>query len=249
VYVNDAFGSCHRAHASVVGVTEVLPSAAGLLLQREIENLAGLLGDPKRPYVVAIGGAKVADKIGVVRNLLDKADRILIGGGMCFTFIRARGGKVGDSIVDETAFDDVVAIAGNDKLMLPPDVVTSTSFESEGGARVVPAGDIPEGELGMDIGPEAARAFADEILRAGTVFWNGPMGVYEKRAFADGTRVVAEAVAQTSAYTVTGGGDVSAALAHFGLDGSVDFASTGGGASLEFLEGKELPGIAALMKE
>jgi phosphoglycerate kinase len=249
VYVNDAFGSCHRAHASVVGITEVLPSFAGLLLQREIENLSALIGDPKRPYVVAIGGAKVADKIGVVKNLLDKADRILIGGGMCFTFIKARGGKVGDSIVDEDAFDDVVAIAGNEKILLPVDVVTSRSFDAEEGARVVPAGDIPDGELGMDIGPETAQAFAREILHAGTVFWNGPMGVYEKRPFADGTRIVAEAVAKTDAYTVTGGGDVSAALKHFGLEGAVDFASTGGGASLEFLEGRELPGIAALMKE
>ena len=249
VYVNDAFGSCHRAHASVVGITEVLPSAAGLLLEREVENLSKLLGSPDRPYVVAIGGAKVADKIGVVKNLLERADKVLIGGGMCFTFIKARGGNVGDSIVDEDAYDDVAAIARHDKLLLPVDVVTSTSFDADGGARVVPADDIPDGELGMDIGPEAARAFADEILRAKTVFWNGPMGVYEKPTFADGTRIVAEAVATTEAYTVTGGGDVSAALKHFGLDGKVDFASTGGGASLEFLEGKELPGIAALTKE
>ena len=249
VYVNDAFGSCHRAHASVVGITEVLPSAAGLLLEREVANLSKLLAEPERPYVVAIGGAKVADKIGVVKNLLDKADKILIGGGMCFTFIKARGGSVGNSIVDGEAFDEVVAIAKSDKLLLPTDVVTSTSFDSEGGARVVRAGDIPDGALGMDIGPEAAQAFAAEILRARTVFWNGPMGVYEKRAFADGTRIVAEAIAATDAYTVTGGGDVSAALKHFGLEGAVDFASTGGGASLEFLEGKTLPGIAALMKE
>ena len=249
VYVNDAFGSCHRAHASVVGITDVLPSYAGLLLQREIANLSKLLGSPQRPYVVAIGGAKVSDKIGVVKNLLDRADRVLIGGGMCFTFIKARGGKIGDSIVDEDAYEDVVAIAQDDKLLLPVDVVTSTSFDADDGARVVPSGDIPDGELGMDIGPETAQAFALEIARAGTVFWNGPMGVYEKPAFADGTRIVAEAVAATEAYTVTGGGDVSAALKHFGLDGKVDFASTGGGASLEFLEGKELPGIAALSKE
>jgi phosphoglycerate kinase len=249
VYVNDAFGSCHRAHASVVGVTEVLPSAAGLLLQREIENLSQLLGSPERPYVVAIGGAKVADKIGVVRNLLDKADKLLIGGGMCFTFIKARGGEVGDSIVDEEAFDDVKAIADNDKLVLPTDVVVATSFDATEAAGVVPAGEIPAGQLGMDVGPDTARTFAEEIHTARTVFWNGPMGVYEKPAFGDGTRVVAEAIATTGAYTVTGGGDVSAALAHFGFEGAVDFASTGGGASLEFLEGKTLPGIAALMEE
>ncbi len=249
VYVNDAFGSCHRAHASVVGVTEVLPSVAGLLLQREIENLSALLGDPKRPYVVAIGGAKVADKIGVVKNLLDKADRILIGGGMCFTFIKARGGDVGDSIVDDEAFGDVVAIVGDDKLMLPTDIVVADSFDSVDASGVVPADEIPPGKLGMDIGPDTARAFAGEILAAGTVFWNGPMGVFERPAFAEGTRVVAEAVASAEAFTATGGGDVSAALAHFGLEGAVDFASTGGGASLEFLEGKTLPGIAALTKE
>jgi phosphoglycerate kinase len=249
VYINDAFGSCHRAHASVVGITDVLPSAAGLLLQREIENLSQLVGEPERSYVVAIGGAKVTDKIGVVKNLLDRADRVLIGGGMCFTFIKARGGSVGDSIVDADAFDDVCAIARSEKILLPTDVVTSTSFDAEDAARVVSATEIPDGELGMDIGPESARTFAAEIRRAKTVFWNGPMGVYEKRAFADGTRAVAEAVAATDAYTVTGGGDVSAALKHFGLDGKVDFASTGGGASLEFLEGKELPGIAALLRK
>jgi phosphoglycerate kinase len=249
LYVNDAFGSCHRAHASVVGVTELLPSYAGLLLQREIENLSRLLGSPERPYVVAIGGAKVADKIGVVKNLLDKADRLLIGGGMCFTFIKARGGDVGASIVDEDAYDDVVKIAGDEKLVLPTDVVIADSFDATESSGVVPAGEIAAGQLGMDIGPETARAFAEEILGAGTVFWNGPMGVYEKAAFGEGTRVVAEAMATTGAFTVTGGGDVSAALAHFGFEGAVDFASTGGGASLEFLEGKELPGIAALMKE
>jgi phosphoglycerate kinase len=249
VYVNDAFGSCHRAHASVVGITDVLPSAAGLLLQREIENLSKLLGSPERPYVVAIGGAKVADKIGVVKNLLDKADKLLIGGGMCFTFLKARGGDVGDSIVDTDAFDDVVRIAENEKLVLPTDIVVADSFDATDAAGVVVAGEIPAGKLGMDIGPETSRTFAEEILTARTVFWNGPMGVYEKPAFGDGTRVVAEAIATTGAYTVTGGGDVSAALAHFGFEGAVDFASTGGGASLEFLEGNQLPGIAALMKE
>jgi phosphoglycerate kinase len=248
VYINDAFGSCHRAHASVVGITEVLPSAAGLLLQREIENLSKLLGSPERPYVVAIGGAKVADKIGVVKNLLDKADKLLIGGGMCFTFVKARGGEVGDSIVDTDAFDDVVKIAQDEKLVLPTDIVVADSFDATEASGVVAAGEIPTGKLGMDIGPDTARAFAEEILGAKTVFWNGPMGVYEKDAFADGTRVVAQAIASTGAYTVTGGGDVSAALAHFGFEGAVDFASTGGGASLEFLEGKTLPGIAALMR-
>jgi phosphoglycerate kinase len=249
VYVNDAFGACHRAHASIVGPPAKLPSAAGLLVQREIENLSKLLGEPERPYVVVLGGSKVKDKIGIVRNLLDKADKILIGGGMCFTFIKARGGKVGSSIVDEDAFIEVAEICWDDRIVLPTDVVVADTFEAEEAWDVVRADNIPSGMLGMDIGPDTAKAFAQEIAKAGTVFWNGPMGVFEKPAFASGSALVAAAVAECPGYTATGGGDTAAVLALCGLEHSVDFASTGGGASLEFLEGKELPGIAALTKE
>ena len=249
VYVNDAFGACHRAHASIVGPPTRLPSAAGLLLQREIENLSTLLGEPERPYVVVLGGAKVADKIGVVRNLLDKADRILIGGGMCFTFLKARGAQIGNSIVDTDAFIDVAEIVWDDAIGLPTDVVVADTFDATEAWDTVRASEIPSGMLGLDIGPDSAAAFAKEILGAKTVFWNGPMGVFEKEAFAHGTKLVAVAVADCPGYTVTGGGDTAAALARFGLEGSVDFASTGGGASLEFLEGKPLPGITALQKE
>lgn len=245
-YVNDAFGSCHRAHASIVGPPSRLPSAAGLLLTREVEQLSPLLGSPKRPYVVVLGGAKVADKIGVVRNLLGKADKILIGGGMCFTFLKARGGKIGASIVDEAAFIDVAEIVWDDTIVLPTDVVVADRFEADEAWDVVRADDIPSGMLGLDIGPESAAAFAAEIAGAGTVFWNGPMGVFERPAFAGGTKLVAVAAADSAAHTVTGGGDTAAALAAFGLEDAVDFASTGGGASLEFLEGKTLPGLAAL---
>jgi phosphoglycerate kinase len=219
------------------------------LLEREVSTLSTLLGDAERPYVVVLGGAKVKDKIGVVRNLLRKADKILIGGGMCFTFLKARGGNVGGSIVDDEAFIDVAEIAWDDALVLPTDVVVADTFESDEAWDVVRAGDVPSGMLGMDIGPASAEAFASHIRDAGTVFWNGPMGVFEKAAFADGSRAVAEAVAACSGFTVTGGGDTSAALAALGLEDAVDFASTGGGASLEFLEGKSLPGIEALMKE
>jgi len=249
VYVNDAFGSCHRAHASIVGPPTRLPSSAGLLLEREIDNLSKLLAEPEGPYVVVLGGAKVADKIGVVRNLLDRADRILIGGGMCFTFLKARGAQVGSSIVDTEAFIEVAEIVWDDAIVLPTDVVVADTFEATEAWDTVRASEIPSGMIGLDIGPDSAAAFAKEILGAKTVFWNGPMGVFEKEAFADGTKLVAVAVADCPGYTVTGGGDTAAALARFGLEGAVDFASTGGGASLEFLEGRELPGIAALLKE
>jgi phosphoglycerate kinase len=245
-YVNDAFGSCHRAHASIVGPPRQLPSAAGLLVQREVEKLSKLLGQPEHPYVVVLGGVKVADKIGVVKNLLGIADEILIGGAMSYTFLRARGGDVGDSIVDEDGYDEAAKIASDEKIVLPSDIVVAGALESSGAVDVVGAMKIPSGMVGLDIGPVSAAAFADEIARAKTVFWNGPMGVFEKDAFAEGSRVVAEAVASCPGYTVTGGGDTAAVLARFGLERSVDFASTGGGASLEFLEGKTLPGIAAL---
>ena len=248
-YVNDAFGACHRAHASIVGPPAKLPSAAGVLLVREVENLSKLLGSPDRPYVVVLGGAKVSDKIGIVRNLLDRADKILIGGGMCFTFLKARGFDVGDSLVDAESLDDVAALVDDARIVLPADVVIADSFEATVAKATVAVDSIPSGTLGLDIGPESAAAFAREIDGAETVFWNGPMGVFERAAFAGGTRVVAEAVAKCEGYSVTGGGDTAAALAAVGLADAVDFASTGGGASLEFLEGRTLPGIAALTKE
>ncbi len=245
-YVNDAFGSCHRAHASIVGPPVELPSSAGLLLAKEVEHLSKLLGEPERPFVVVLGGNKVSDKIGVVRNLLSRADRILIGGGMCFTFLKARGAEVGNSLIDEEGFDQVAEIASSDKLVLPSDFIVAETPAAPEGRELER---IPDGLMGLDIGQQSAEAFAREILGAKTVFWNGPMGVFETDAFAGGTKRVAEAVAECSGFTVTGGGDTSAALAKFRLEGSVDFASTGGGASLEFLEGKTLPGIAALTKE
>jgi phosphoglycerate kinase len=245
-YVNDAFGACHRAHASIVGPPAQLPSVAGPLLASEVDHLSKLIGSPERPYVVVLGGAKVADKLGVVRNLLERADKILIGGGMCFTFLKARGVEVGSSLVDAEHFIDVASIVWDEKLVLPWDFVVADSFEATEAWDVVRAKGFPSGMVGLDIGPESAAAFAQEVSRARTVFWNGPMGVFETETFAQGTRAVAEAVSACKGYTVTGGGDTAAALAKFGLERAVDFASTGGGASLEFLEGKTLPGIAAL---
>ncbi len=241
-YVNDAFGSSHRAHASIVGPPSKLLSAAGPLLQTEVENLERLLGSPDRPYVVVIGGAKVSDKIGVLKNLLERADRVLVGGGMCFTFLKAEGADIGSSILDDA---DVSGLLASGKLVLPSDVVAAESIDSSSG-RVVDAMSIPSGLCGVDIGPESAKAFAAEIARAKTVFWNGPMGVFENAAFASGTQAVAEALASTDGYTVAGGGDAVAALNKFGLADRIDFVSTGGGASLEFLEGKTLPGVEAL---
>ncbi len=250
-YVNDAFGACHRAHASIVGPPRRLPSAAGLLLEREVENLSRLLGEAERPLVVVLGGAKVADKIGVVKNLLDRADAILIGGGMCFTFLKAQGHQVGRSLVDDEHLAEVEALRSHpkaDRIRLPLDVVCASSIDADRG-ETVPVDSIPPGLMGVDVGPQTGAAFGGAIRDAGTVFWNGPMGVFENPAFAMGSRLVAEAVAACEGYTVTGGGDTAATLAGFGLERSVDFASTGGGASLELLEGKTLPGIAALVED
>ena len=228
-----------------------MPSVAGPLLEREVSELAKLLHPDDQPYIVALGGSKVADKIGVVRNLLDRADTIPIGGGMCFTFLKARGLGVGKSIVDEERLDDVRRLLdepGAEKIVLPDDVVCAPSIEADHGT-IREASAIADDEMGLDIGPGSAERFAGIARSARTLFWNGPMGVFEKPAFAEGTRTVAEGVAACDGHTVTGGGDTAAALAMFGLAGAVDFASTGGGASLEFLEGKPLPGIEALMEE
>jgi phosphoglycerate kinase len=248
VYVDDAFGAVHRAHASVAAVAELLPSAAGRLLQREIEVLSSLLEKPKRPYVAVVGGAKVSDKLGVLDNLLNVVDRLLIGGAMCFTFSLAQGGSVGTSLVEPDHVDHVeelMARAG-DKLLLPSDIVVAAEMTPGVKTQHVAADQIPDDMGGYDIGPETIGAYSDVIRAAKTVMWNGPMGVSEIDEFAAGTRAIAQAVADSDAYSVVGGGDSIAALEKFGYAGKVDHASTGGGAMLEFLEGKQLPGLIPL---
>jgi phosphoglycerate kinase len=248
VYVNDAFGAAHRAHASTEGVAHLLPSAAGKLLQREVETLAGILEDPKRPLVAIVGGAKVTDKIGVLEAFLERADTILIGGAMCFPFFSAQGHDVGNSLCEAEGIDParrVLEHAG-DKLKLPTDLVAGREFEADTERKDIDGVDVPDGWMGLDVGGDTANAYAGVIKDAGTVFWNGPMGAFELEPFAAGTRAVAEAVAETQATTVVGGGDSAAALAKFGLDDRVDHLSTGGGASLELIEGKRLPGVEVL---
>jgi len=247
-YVNDAFGSAHRAHASTEAVAHLLPSAAGRLLQREVETLRGILADPARPLVAVVGGAKVTDKIGVIDAFLEKADRILIGGAMCFPFFAARGHEVGNSLCEQEGIDPAnrALEQGDDKIQLPVDLVCGRDFSAGTDVRAIDEVDVPEGWMGLDIGERTAREYADVIAGAGTVFWNGPMGAFELEPFAAGTRTVAEAVADAPGTTVVGGGDSAAALARFGLAERVDHLSTGGGASLELLEGKPLPGVEAL---
>ena len=250
-YVDDAFGAVHRAHSSVTGVPALLPSAAGLLLDREIDVLSRVLEKPERPFVVVLGGSKVSDKLGVVANLLDKADSILIGGAMANTFLAAAGIGVGGSRIEADRVAEVaetirLAKAAGVDLVLPDDVTVAEAFEQTSSAKAVAVTDIPQSSMALDIGPETANRFGKVINEAATVLWNGPMGVFEWDSFADGTRRVAESVAATGAFTVVGGGDSAAALAKFGLTEKVDHLSTGGGASLEFLEGKSLPGLAPL---
>jgi phosphoglycerate kinase len=251
-YVNDAFGSAHRAHASTAGVTEYLrPAVAGLLLEREVTTLRSIVESPERPLVVVLGGAKVTDKIALIDRFLDTADTLLIGGAMCFSFFRAQGKPTGDSLVEEEGVELArkaleKASESSCQLLLPLDIVLADSFDAEADRRVQDGTDVPDGWMGLDVGPRTAEAYGEEIARAGTVFWNGPMGAFEMAPFAGGTRAVAEAVAKTSATTVVGGGDSGAALAEFGLDDDVNHLSTGGGASLELREGKRLPGVEAL---
>jgi len=247
-YVNDAFGAAHRAHASTEAVAHLLPSAAGRLLEREVATLRGILDEPRRPLVAVVGGAKVTDKIGVLDAFLQRADEILIGGAMCFPFFRAQGHEVGDSLCEEEGIEPAARLlrAGADKLRLPSDLVAGQAFEADTPVREIDGVDVPEGWMGLDVGPSTAAGYADAIKDAGTVFWNGPMGAFELEPFAAGTRVVAEAIAVSSATTVVGGGDSAAALAQFGLVDMVDHVSTGGGASLELVEGKALPGVEAL---
>jgi phosphoglycerate kinase len=246
VYVNDAFGAAHRAHASTEGVAHLLPSAAGRLLQREVETLTGILEDPKRPLVAVVGGAKVTDKIGVLDAFLEKADTVLIGGAMCFPFFKAQGHSVGSSLCEEEGIEPASRVMANAKLELPTDLVAGREFAADTEVRALDDVDVPEGWMGLDIGAGSAERYAAEIAAAGTVFWNGPMGAFELAPFAAGTKAVAEAMASTEATTVVGGGDSAAALAAFGLADRVTHLSTGGGASLELIEGKELPGVRAL---
>jgi phosphoglycerate kinase len=251
-YVNDAFGASHRAHASVVGPPRTLPSAAGRLLEREVEMLGGLLVDPKRPFVAIVGGAKVADKLGMVRSLCEKADAVVIGGGMAFTFLAAQGRDVGDSMLDESRISECLELLeGSTPILLPTDVVAlgpgGTFGDGERSGEVHSFdGDIPSGWMGLDIGPQSGERYASEILSAETVLWNGPMGVFEDPRFAEGTRIVGRAVAEGRGTSVVGGGDSAMAAEQFGFAGKIDFMSTGGGASLEFIEYGDLPALEAL---
>ena len=248
LYVDDAFGTSHRAHASNVGVTDYLPAAAGFLLEKEIKYLGNTIADPKRPFVAILGGAKVSDKIGVIENLLDKADSILIGGGMANTFFKAQGYEMADSLVEEDALETakmLLAKAGG-KLVLPVDVVIADDFSADANAKTMDLGDVPAGWRILDIGPKTVAAFDEIINKAGTVVWNGPMGVFEFDKFAKGTFAVADALAKSDAISIVGGGDSASAIKKSGLADQITHISTGGGASLEMLEGKILPGLAAL---
>ena len=247
-YVNDAFGAAHRAHASTEGVARLLPSAAGLLLQREVETLTGILRAPERPLLAIVGGAKVTDKIGVLEAFLERADEILIGGAMCFPFFSAQGHSVGASLCEAEGIEPArrVLDAGGERLRLPTDLVLGREFAADTERREVDGVDVPDGWMGLDVGARTAQAYAGQVARAGTVFWNGPMGAFELDPFAAGTRAVAEAVARAPGTTVVGGGDSAAALQRFGLADRVTHLSTGGGASLELIEGKVLPGVEVL---
>ncbi len=253
VYVDDAFGAAHRAHASVVGVAERLPNAAGRLLQREVEVLSKVRDDPDRPFVAILGGAKVSDKLAVVDALLDRVDALLVGGAMAFSFLAVQGGEVGRSLVEPDRYDDVRASLARAKergvlIQLPEDIVCAAEPTVDAKRTVVPADRIPRDQIGLDVGPRTVEEFARTLADAKTVLWNGPMGMFEVEPFAAGTQGVAKAVAALDAFTVVGGGDSVAALRMLDLAGAVDHLSTGGGASLEFIEGRELPGIAVLME-
>ena len=252
LYVSDAFGAVHRAHASTAGVAAYLPAVSGFLIQKELEIIGGALANPKRPLVAILGGSKVSSKIGVINNLLELADTVIIGGGMAYTFAAAQGGKVGDSLLEpdwEDYANDMVkkASAKGVRLLLPVDTVIADRFAADAESRVVPTGEIPDGWQGLDIGPETVKLYCAAVADAGTVIWNGPMGVFEFPAFARGTEAVAEALSKTSAITIIGGGDSAAAVQQMGLADKMTHISTGGGASLEFMEGKELPGVACLL--
>ncbi len=248
IFINDAFGTAHRAHSSTEGVARFLPAAAGFLLEKEIKYLGEAVANPKRPFIAILGGAKISDKIGVIRNLLAKADKILIGGGMANTFLAAKGFNMADSLVEAEAVEtakELLALGG-DKLVLPVDMVIADKFEAEAAHRTIKAGKVPAGWRVLDIGPKTVKAFKEILATAGTVVWNGPMGVFEFPYFAKGTFGVAKAVAASKAISVIGGGESVAAIQQSGLAKKITHISTGGGASLEMLEGLELPGLAAL---
>lgn len=251
IYVNDAFGSAHRAHASTAGVAEHLPAVCGYLIQKEITIMGKALSDPKRPFVAILGGAKVSDKIGVINNLLEKVDTLIVGGGMAYTFIKSMGNTIGDSLCEEDKLDLAKEMLEKAKakgvsLLLPLDNKVGDKFDANCAMQTVESDKIPDGWMGMDIGPKTEKLFCDAIRGAGTVVWNGPMGVFEFEQFAQGTLAVATAVAESGAVSIIGGGDSAAAVTKLGFGDKMTHISTGGGASLEFLEGLELPGIAAL---
>ena len=248
VFVSDAFGSAHRAHASTVGVAEYLPSVAGFLMQKEIQYLGPTIANPKKPFIAILGGAKISDKIGVIQNLLEKADQILIGGGMANTFFKAQGYPVGDSLVEDDALETARKLLqeGPNKLRLPVDVVIADSFSADAEKKTISMGPVPDGWRIMDIGPQTIDSYSRAIEGAGTVVWNGPMGVFEFPRFAEGTFAIAKAVAESDAQSIVGGGDSTAAINQAGLADEITHVSTGGGASLEMLEGKVLPGLAVL---
>ena len=252
LYVSDAFGAVHRAHASTAGVAEYLPAVSGFLIQKELEVIGGALANPKRPLVAILGGSKVSSKIGVINNLLEIADTIIIGGGMAYTFSAAQGGKIGNSLCEADWQDyanEMVAKAAQKgvKLLLPVDTVCGDKFAADANVMTVAAGEIPDGWEGLDIGPKTVELYCNAVKDAGTVIWNGPMGVFEFPAFAKGTEAVAEALSNTDAITIIGGGDSAAAVQQLGYADKMTHISTGGGASLEFMEGKELPGVACLL--
>ena len=252
IFVSDAFGSVHRAHASTEGVSHFLPAVSGFLLKKELDVIGRAIFDPKRPLVAILGGAKVSDKLGVIENLIKIADSLIIGGGMAYTFIKARGGNIGKSLCEDSELEAVLKMEENAKkrgvrLLLPQDSIAAAEFSNDAEPVTVGSDAIPDGMMALDIGPIAAEEFSREIGNAGTVVWNGPMGVFEFSKFAEGTRIVAESVAKSGAISVIGGGDSAAAVRKFGLEDKITHISTGGGASLEFMEGKVLPGIACLI--
>ena len=252
IFVNDAFGTAHRAHASTAGVADYLPAVCGYLVQKEVSIMGKALADPERPFVAILGGAKVSDKLNVINNLLEKVDTLIIGGGMAYTFLAAKGYGIGKSLFDAEKVDyckDMMKKAEEKgvKLLLPVDTVIADAFAPDANPKVVKSGEIPAGWQGLDIGPETVALYCDAVADAGTVIWNGPMGVFEFPAFAVGTKAVAEALSKTSAITIIGGGDSAAAVEQLGYADKMTHISTGGGASLEFMEGKELPGVACLL--
>ena len=254
LYVSDAFGTVHRAHASTAGVAAFLPAVSGLLVARELDVMGKALDDPRRPFVAVLGGAKVSDKIGVINNLLEKADTIIIGGGMAYTFIKAQGGEIGKSLLEADKTDYALemiekAKSKGVKLLLPTDTIAAKEFSADAEPVTVDSMKIPADMMGMDIGPETCKAFCAAVKGAGTIVWNGPMGVFEFPAFANGTKTMARALAESGAVTIIGGGDSAAAAEQLGFADKITHISTGGGASLEFLEGRELPGVACLLDQ